>query len=253
MSSQTSLQNRYKELITEKNFVGLAQLTAANENFPPADNIIRLGYKSYLQEAAGNKVKLFYIMKLKEITSLKPDDDILKIACEIAINMDSPQVLEALVNRTEAGKTVFRDMQALLQKTYDEYVNQGRFMDISKIMEITGSSPSEDNIQQGYRAYLEEAKFISFTGLRKRTGVEPIKEMVQQIYELYYGNYMKHKGRSEEQADMWFSRLRKLKRITKVDPPEGIEIEEPRPEAAPEPSPEPEFRPEAESNETPNH
>jgi hypothetical protein len=244
MISQTSLQNRYKELITEKNFVGLAQLTAANENFPPAENIIRLGYKSYLQEAAGNKVKLFYIMKLKEITSVKPDEDILKIAIEIAINMDSPQVLEALVNRTEAGKSIFRDLQALLQKTYDEYVNQGRFMDISKMMEITGSSPSEDNIQQGYRAYLEEAKFISFTGLRKRTGVEPEKEMVEEIYGLYYANYIKNKGRSEERAEMWFSRLRKLKRITKMDPPEGIEIEEPAP--APAPSPEPEFRPEAE-------
>jgi hypothetical protein len=91
--SYTSLQNQYKELIIEKNFTALALLIKQNENFPPAENIVRLGFKSYLHEAAGSKVKLFYLMKLKEITSVRPDDDILKEACEIALGMNSPQIL----------------------------------------------------------------------------------------------------------------------------------------------------------------
>ncbi|MCP5108652.1 MAG: hypothetical protein GY950_35025 [bacterium] len=235
-SSHTSLQNQYRDLITRKNFVELARLVEKNENFPPAENIVRVGFKTYLQEAAGNRVKLFYLMKLKEITSIKPDDGVLKEACKIALEMDSPQVLEAFVKRTETGQSVFRDMAAILQKTYDEYVGQGRFMDISQLMEITGTSPSEENIQQGYQAYLVEAKFISFTGLRKRTGVQPEESMVAEIYNLYYSNYLKHNGRSEEEAEKWFGRLRKLKRITKIDPPDDINLEEPELEDEPIPA-----------------
>ena len=33
---------------------------------------------------------------------------------------------------------------------------------------------------------------------------------------------MKYNGRSEEEAEKWFGRLKKLKRITRIDPPEDI-------------------------------
>lgn len=229
-TSHISLQNQFKELIMNKNFHGLAQLMKRNENFPPAENIIRLGFKSYLHEPAGKKVKLFYLMKLKEITSVRPDDGILKDACEVALSMDSPQILESLVKRTEAPKSVFRELGAALQKTFTDYVNEGRFMDISLLMEITGQVPTDDMVQQGYYNYLQEAKFISFSGLKKRTKIKPAPEMVEQVYGQYYSNYIKTKSSSKEEGKMWMDRLRKLKRITKIDPPEGIDIEEPEPD-----------------------
>lgn len=228
--SHTSLQNQYKELIIDKNFTALAQLIKRNENFPPAENIVRLGFKSYLHEAAGSKVKLFYLMKLKEITSVKPDDGILKDACEIALGMDSPQILDALVKRTEASKSVFRELGAVLQKVFTDYVNAGRFMDISQLIDITGVMPTEELVQNGYFLYLQEAKFISFTGLKKRTKIKPDPEMVEQIYRQYFTTYIRTKMTSEEQGKMWMDRLRKLKKITKTEPPEGVEIEEPETE-----------------------
>ncbi len=229
-NSHTSLQSQYKELIMNKNFYGLAQLVKSNENFPPADNIVRLGFKSYLHEPAGKKVKLFYLMKLKEITSVKPDDGILKDACEVALSMDSPQILESLVKRTEAPKSVFRELSAALQKTFTDYVNEGRFMDISLLMDITGQVPTGDLVQQGYSNYLREAKFISFSGLKKRTKIKPDPEMVAQVFNQYYSNYLRVKMNSGEDAKMWMDRLRKLRRITKIDPPEGVDIVEPEPE-----------------------
>jgi hypothetical protein len=228
--SYTSLQNQYKELIIEKNFTALALLIKQNENFPPAENIVRLGFKSYLHEAAGSKVKLFYLMKLKEITSVRPDDDILKEACEIALGMNSPQILDALIKRTETSKTIFKELHAILQKVFTDYVNMGRFMDISQLIDITGVMPGEELVQNGYFLYLQEVKFISFTGLKKRTMIKPDPEMVEQIYRQYFSTYIRVKMASEEQGKMWMDRLRKLKRITKMDPPDGIEIEKPEPE-----------------------
>lgn len=236
IGSNTSLQAQYKELVIAKNFTALSKLIKDNENFPPAENVVRLGYKTYLHEAGGNKVKLFFLMKLKEITSIKPDGAILKDACEIALNMDSPQVVEALVNRTGAARDVFRDLSALLQKKYKQYIAEGRFMDIAKLLEITGQFPDESGVQEGYMMYLEEAKFISFSGLKKRTGVKPDPDMVAQVYNSYYSSYLQARGQSEEQGDMWMDRLRKLKRITKVKPPEGIDIEPPKPDPEEDPT-----------------
>ena len=228
--SSSSLQTLYKELIIKKNFTELAHLVERNENFPPADNIVRLGFKTYLHEAGGNKVKLFYLMKLKEITSIKPDQGIIKDACEIALSMNSPEVLEALVKRTEASKSIFRDLTAPLQKSYQNYINEGRFVDISKLMQVTDTSPDVEAVQDGYALYLQDAKFISFSGLKKRTNIQPDKEMVEEVYRHYQANYFRLKSVGDEQAKIWMDRLRKLRKISKVDPPEDVDIEEPEEE-----------------------
>jgi hypothetical protein len=230
MSTANSLQTQYKELIIKKNFTALARLVEQNENFPPAENIVRLGFKTYLHEAGGSKVKLFYLMKLKEITSIKPDQGVVKDACEIALSMNSPEVLEALVNRTEASKSVFRELNAPLQKNYQKYINEGRFVDIAKLLEVTGIAPAADAVQKGYAIYLQEAKFISFSGLKKRTGIQPDKEMVEEVYRHYQGNYFRLKSVGDEQATIWMDRLRKLRKISKIDPPEDVDIEEPEEE-----------------------
>ncbi len=216
-----SLQNQYKELIAAKNFLELARVMERTK-IPPADHVVRMGFKRYLQEAGGNKVRLFLLMKLMEITSIRPEETILKDACEIALSMDTPQILEALIKRMEIDKSVFNDMRNAIQKTYTDYVTSGRFMDISKLMEITNSSPAEDIIQKGYLMYLKDAKFISFTGLKKRTGIEPDQEMVLEMFWYYHTQLQESPADDEE---MWLRRLRKLKQISGVEPPEDIALE----------------------------
>jgi hypothetical protein len=237
----SEIQQTYKEYVNQKRFSELAKLIERSKT-KPADYIVRIGFKSYIEQPQGNRVKLFSIMKLKEITGIKPDNNVMKLVCEMAMEMDSPEVIEALIKRLDIEKAVFHDMGAFLQKTYNKYVNEGRFVDISRLMELTESIPSGDIIQKGYEYYLEEGKMISFAGLRKRTGVEPDESMVRSKYSEYYGHYLKSKNVSREKAQLWIDRIKKLKRISRIDPPENIklaEMEEELPDEEPDVTPEP--------------
>lgn len=225
-TSNAALQNKYKELIQARNFVELAR-SIEKTKIPPLDNIVRVGYKTYLREAPGNRVKLFYLMKLKEITGISPEDNILQEAFDIALGMDSPLVLEALMKRTDANKLIFSGLNASLQRVYNDYINQGRFKDIAKLMDLSGITPVEELVHKGYEEYLMDAKFISFTGLRKQTKIDPDKGMVHQVYYNYNSNYLKTKTRYVDEARTWLRRLHKLKKITRIDPPEGMELDDP--------------------------
>lgn len=217
------LQQQYKELINNKRFAELARLrkTAAE----PADYVVRMGYKNYMEEPQGKRVKLFYIMKLKELTGILPDNNVLKAACEVALNMDAPEALEALIMRVGIEQDLFTEMNSLLQRTFTRYVDEGKFVDISKLIEVTGTQPSEHIIQKGYEDYLQEGKFISFSGLKKRTGIQPDPDMVQEMYSQYNFNYRKCKTAKKNETQEWVDRMKKLKRISKIDP-EGFEIPE---------------------------
>jgi len=220
----SDIQQAYKEYVNQKRFAELAKLIE-NTKTKPAEYIARMGYKAYMEQEQGARVKLFSIMKLKEITGIKPDQNVMKLTCELALQMDSPEVIEALIKRIEIEKSVFQEMAAPLQKIYHKYVNEGRFVDISRLMELTDTQASEEVIQKGYRYYLAEGKFISLAGLRKRTGIQPDEEMIQEAYRDYYENYMKNKRISQDKAEMWRDRIKKLKRISKVEP-QGIKLEE---------------------------
>jgi len=217
------LQHHYKELINQRRFAELAQCIKTGDA-EPADYIIRLGYKNYMEEPQNKRVKLFYIMKLKELTGVSPDNNVLKAACEVALNMDAPEALEALIKRVGIEQDLFAGMNSLLQRTYSRYVDEGKFVDISKLMEITGTQPSEHIIQKGFEDYLQEGKFISFSGLKKRTGIQPDPNMVQEMFNHYNFSYLKCKtSNKKEEALDWADRMVKLKRISKLEP-EGFEI-----------------------------
>ncbi len=212
------IQNTYKELIPQKRFTELIRLIDSSQT-PPADFIIRMGFKNYMEEPTGKRVKLFYVMKLKEITDIKPEKSILIAACEISLDANAPEVLESVVKRLDIEQSVFKGMESFLQKTYTTYVEDGRFVDISKLMEITGIQPLEETIHKGYRSYIEECKFISFSGLKKRTGIPPNPDMIQEMYQQYQGQYLlQMKKNNEEEADTWIARIKKLKRISKIEP-----------------------------------
>jgi hypothetical protein len=219
------IQQIYKDYVHHKRFAELANLIKSSKS-KPADYIVRMGFKSYIEQPQGNRVKLFSIMKLKEITGTKPDNNVMKMVCEMALEMDSPEVIEALIKRLDIEKTVFHEIDANIQKIYNKYVNEGRFVDISRLMELTNSLPSEGIIQKGYEFYLQEGKMISFAGLRKRTGVEPDESMVISKYSEFYGNYLKSRNVSQEKTQLWVDRIKKLKRISKIDPPENIKVTE---------------------------
>jgi len=230
--SDSQTQQHFKEYIRSKRFAELAKLIEKNQ-IKPAEYIVRMGYKQYMEEVQGQRVKLFYIMKLKEITGIPPDIKVLKDSCEISLQMDTPEILEVLIKRLEIKKECFIDLNATIQKTYQTLVVEGKFVDISKLIEITGVAPNESIIQEGYEKYLEEGKFISFSGLKKRTGIEPDEGLILDMYSMYHFNYIKYKGISKEQAEMWMERIKKLKRISKIEPPENIKIEEESQEESP--------------------
>jgi hypothetical protein len=223
--SDTYIQNLYKEYVSKKRFTELAKLVYSS-NKKTADYIIRMGYKSYIEESGGNRVKLFSIMKLKEITSVKPDMNVMRFTCELALEMDSPEVIESIIKRIEIDKSVFQEMSSALQKVYNKYVNDGRFVDISRLMELTNTMPADGIIHKGYEFYLSEGKFISFSGLKKRTGIPPDESMIHDFYREYFANYIKNKHISKEKAQLWHDWLKKLKRISKINPPDDINLEE---------------------------
>ncbi len=228
ISTGAALQNKYKEWIMSRDFLSLDRHIKKTDT-PPSENIVRMGFKTYLSQQTGIKVKLFSVMKLKEITKVKPEGEVLKELCEIALGMDSPLVLEAMIKRIEADKRIFGEMNASLQKVYNHYINEGRFKDLATMMDVTDTKPTEDLVHKGYEMYLINARFISFTGLKKQTKIKPDKDMVQQVYYQYYSEYLKSKNRSDDDTRTWHRRLKKLQKITRIRPPDDIEVEDPPP------------------------
>jgi hypothetical protein len=222
--SGRDLQENFKEFIKEKRFLELSKLIESSD-IRPAEYLVRMGYKGYMEESQGRKVKLFYIMKLREITGVIPDRNVIKEAIEIALRMDSPEALESFIKRVGIEKESFRELQPFIQKTYIDYLAEGKFVDISKLMELTDTRPEEEIIHKGYESYLEEGKFISFAGLKKRTGIKPDPVMIQMMYRKYHFNYLKFQRTSKEQSVEWMERIKKLKRLSRIDP-EGITIVE---------------------------
>lgn len=219
------IQQSFKMLVKQRRFAEIAKLIETSKT-KPAEYIVRLGYKQYIDEPQGNRVKLFYIMKLKELTDISPDDMVLKEACELSLDMDSPEILETLIKRLDIKKDLFQLMDKTLQALFSKQVEEGKFVDLARISEITGIKPKDAIIQNGYEKYLDEGKFISFSGLKKKTGIPPDETLIYDMYGKYNFNYLQYKNTSSERAREWMDRLKKLKRISKIDPPEGITIED---------------------------
>lgn len=223
-----TIQDKYKELIPQKRFAELARLIKSS-HIPPAEYIVRMGFKNYMDEHHAKKVKLFYVMKLKELTGIPPEKTILKDIVQLSLEMDTPDVLESLVKRLGIPGEVLKEMAAAIQKTFVLYVDEGKFVDISKLIEVTHIKPNEEIIHKGYRSYLEECKFISFSGLKKRTGIDPDTSMLQEMYRNYEGEYLRCINKKDDEgAESWINRIKKLKRISKVEPEDlSISLEEP--------------------------
>lgn len=209
------LQEKFKTLIFEKRFMELAHLVAHTRLVPP-DYVVRMGYRMYMDKKRSNRVMLFFVMKLKEITKVTPEDDILEEIIKTSFEMNSPHILASLCKRLEIAQGVFKNMTDEVQEAYLGHVKKGVFANVEKLMEITGIDPSEEIIQKGFKYYLEEGKLISFTGLKNRTGIKPDRKMVLEIFKLYQERAnqfeLDHKNKKTPEGNIWKKRIERLRK-----------------------------------------
>jgi hypothetical protein len=216
---EAELQEKFKTLVLDKRFMELAQLITVSQQGPP-DYVVRMGFKSYMQGNRSNRVRLFFVMKLKEITSVTPEDVILEDIIRISFEMNSPHILDSLCKRLDIQKPIFKTMNDELQEAYLEHVKKGVFANVEKLMEITEIEPSESIIQKGYKYYLEEGKVISFTGLKNKTSIKPDKKMMLEIFKLYQENANKYdiENKNNPGGNIWKKRIERLRKAMGTKP-----------------------------------
>jgi hypothetical protein len=207
------IQNTFKELIMEKRFLELSNfMTITNEN--PPDYVVRMGFRVFMEKKRSNRVKLFYVMKLKEITKVPPEDSILEDIIKTSLEMKSPHILDSLIKRLEIDMKIFKAMNDELQEAYLDHVKNGAFTNVEKLMEVTKVPPSDQSIQKAYEHYLMEGKLISFTGLKRRSGIKPDRKMILEIFKYYQENSAEYdlKNKSKPEGNIWKKRIERLRK-----------------------------------------
>jgi len=215
------IHNQFKDLITESRFAELAQLMSITGEVP-ADYMVRMGFRIYMEKRRSHRVRLFYVMKLKEITKVPPEDSILEDIIKTTFEMKSPHILDSLIKRLDIDVNIFKSMNDQLQEAYLEHVKNGAFTNVEKLMEITKVSPSEESIQKAYHHYLMEGKLISFTGLKRRTDIPPDRKMILEIFKYYQENASKYdmENKNKPQGNIWRKRIERLRKAMGTKPGE---------------------------------
>lgn len=213
VEKDADLQEKFKNLIMDRRFMELSHLITVTQVSPP-DYIVRMGFKSYMQGDRSQRVRLFFVMKLKEISKINPDETILEEIIRTSFEMSSPHILDSLCKRLEIDKSIFKSMNDELQEAYLGHVKKGVFANVEKLMEITGVEPAEMIIQKGYKYYLEEGKVISFTGLKNKTNIKPDKKMMLEIFKLYQENANKYdlEKKNNPEGNVWKKRIERLRK-----------------------------------------
>ena len=185
MTNQSGdVQQSFKTLVKQRRFAEIARLISTSKT-QPADYIVRMGYKMYLEKKRSNSVKLFFVMKLKEITKIEPDESIIGDILKATFELHSPPVLSSICARLEIDLLEVENIDEILQEEYLYQVKIGAFTNVENLMNLTQVKPSDSIIQQAYEHYLNEGKLISFTGLKRRTGIKPDKKMVLETIKRY--------------------------------------------------------------------
>ncbi len=220
------IQNKFKELIMEKRFLELANLMQITGESPP-DYVVRMGFRIYMEKQRSNRVRLFFVMKLKEITNVTPEEPIQEEIVRTTFEMESPHILDSLMKRLDIDTQIFKSMNEELQEAYLVHVKNGAFTNVEKLMEITKIPPSDQSIQKAYHHYLMEGKLISFTGLKRRSGIKPDRKMILEVFKYYQENAAKYdlEHKSTPEGNTWKKRLERLRKAmgSKANEREGIE------------------------------
>ena len=215
--NKKQIQEEYKVLIKEKRFTEFARLIKKTTLRPP-EYVIRIGVKTYLTEKRPLKIKLFFIIKLLEISEVKLDASILQDICKLMLDLGTPYTLEFFSNIIEVDKAIFKEIKGYIQKAYSNYITEVRLVEITKLMEITKIEPSENLILKGYKDYLEKGNIISFVNLQKRTDIEPKKGLIIEMFQLYKNKVSTSSNvEGEKGAAYWNKRIEKLSKATGIE------------------------------------
>jgi hypothetical protein len=217
------IQNQFKQLITEMRFTELSQLMAVTGE-TPADYLVRMGFRMYMEKNRSHRVRLFYVMKLKEITRVIPEESILEDIIKTTFEIHSPHILDSLCKRLEINVTIFKTLNDELQDAYLYHVKNGAFTNVEKLMDITKIPPSQESIQKAYHYYLRDGKLISFTGLKRRTGIQPDRKMILEIFKHYQEKATQYdsKHKSKPEGNTWRKRIERLRKAMGTRPYNSI-------------------------------
>ena len=201
------IQDEFKNFINEKRFTELSKLIKKSKK-KPADYLVRIGINLYLKEQRPLKVKLFFILKLLEITELNLDSKLLIDICKNMLELGTPYTLGYFSTITQIDDEIFKSIGGDIQKHYSVYIKEKMLVEITKLMEITKIEPLPALVSEGYMDYLKEGNIVSFVNLKKRTKLEAKREMLFEVFEFYKE---KSKNTSEiEKSDYWKKRIEKL-------------------------------------------
>lgn len=218
--SVSARQQKYRDLIFARRFAEL-QRALKIQGEPIQHHLVHSGFQAYLKEEHPPRMKLFYIMKLAELTAVQPDESVLAEVCEMSLNGDSLQVFKVVAERLHIPREFFPRIERVLQSVFQQQINTGQFVDLAQLAELTALTPKPEFIQQGYRNYLGEGRFISFAGLIKRSGVTPDPTLLQEFYRRYREQQQQAvRNNDESGAGKWAEYIEKLQRISGVAPAE---------------------------------
>jgi predicted Ser/Thr protein kinase len=220
---QSDLQKNYRTLIGEKKLQDVKQLMERTHT-DPLEYLVQIGYRTYLDEDVPDRVKLFYFLKLYDITAVMPENVTLRRICEIALHLDSLLMIETLIKRLHLEPALFKEIQAPVHKAFRDLLHVGQFNQIARLMTLTGITPSEDIIQRAYRTYLLEGRFISLMGLREHTGINPDKKVTSEVLKWYFANYtmlrqlnfadIESQRRVSDESTTWLEWIEELSKIS---------------------------------------
>ena len=97
------IQDDFKTLIKEKRFVELKKLIKKSK-IKPAEYSVRIGVKTYLDEQRALKTKLFFIIKLLEITEINLDANIIMDICKLMLDLGTPYTLAFFAQKVEINQ-----------------------------------------------------------------------------------------------------------------------------------------------------
>jgi predicted Ser/Thr protein kinase len=182
------LQKAFRSLITEKRLHELKNLIDQCGS-EPLDYLTQIGYRTYLDDEGSDQIKLFYFLKLFDITQVAPENVSLRRVCEIALRMESLLMLETLVKRLHLEPRSFRDVSPAVHKAFRAFLHRGQFNQVARLIALTDITPDEQVIQRGYRTLLMEGRFVSVRGLQEHTRVKPDMKIISDVLKWYFASY----------------------------------------------------------------
>jgi hypothetical protein len=206
--SQTELIAKFKELLSGLDLLELKkQIQESGQN--PPEHLVQIAFRNLIKSDRSRKVILPLAIRLKEITGVLPESQVLKELLLITRSFDIMDIFRLYFRSFELRPEFLqeKDIRRTILDVYEKYLASSRFLDIQELRQLTGIEPPEENLQRTYRQYQEEGKIISFVGLFKRSGVRPQEKLLEEILALYK---KRAESGSDQDRELWGEKLKRL-------------------------------------------